>query len=80
MEERIKRKIVGKKNRGIMENKMNYEEALARLQELVAAIEAPDAAIADIGGKLKEAMGLLEFCRNELVGYEKEFDTILNKE
>lgn len=80
MLERLWKKIVGKKNRGIMEKRMNYEEALARLQEIVAAIESPDAGIADIGGKLKEAMGLLEFCRNELAGYEKEFDTILNKE
>ena len=64
----------------IMEKEMKYEEALARLQDIVASIEAPDAGIAEIGGKLKEAMGLLQFCRNEQAGYENEFDKILNKE
>ena len=63
-----------------MENKMTYEEALGELQQLVAVIEAPDAHIAGVGNELKRAMELLEFCRKELDGYEKEFDTILNKE
>lgn len=63
-----------------MENKMTYEEALGELQQLVAVIEAPDAHIAGVGKELKRAMELLEFCRKELDGYEKEFDTILNKE
>lgn len=59
---------------------MTYEEALGELQQLVAVIEAPDAHIAGVGNELKRAMELLEFCRKELDGYEKEFDTILNKE
>lgn len=77
---RLLEKIVGKRNDCVMEKKMKYEEAVDRLQEIVAAIEAPDAAIANIGDKLKEAMELLEFCRNELAGYENEFEKILNKE
>ena len=59
---------------------MTYEEALGELQQLVAVIEAPDDQISGVGKELKRAMELLEFCRKELDGYEKEFDTILNKE
>ena len=59
---------------------MTYEEALEQLQKLVEVIEAPDAQIAGVEKELKKAMELLEFCRKELDGYEKEFDTILNKE
>jgi len=66
--------------RRIMEKKMKYEEALDRLHKIVAAIESPDVGIEEIGEKLNEAMELLKFCRTELIGYEKEFDTILNKE
>lgn len=62
-----------------MEKKLSYEEALAQLQELVEAIESPDAQIAGIEKELKKAMKLLEYCRRELEGYEKEFDKILNK-
>ena len=63
-----------------MEKKMTYEEALAELQQLVGVIEAPDAHIAGIEKELKRAMELLKFCRKELDGYEKDFNSILNKE
>ena len=62
-----------------MEKKLSYEEALAQLQELVAVIEAPDAQIAGVEKELKRAMELLDFCRKELDGYEKDFEKILNK-
>lgn len=63
----------------IMEKKLSYEEALVQLQELVEVIERPDAQIAGIEKELKRAMELLEFCRKELDGYEKDFNEILNK-
>ena len=63
-----------------MEKKMTYEEAVAELQQLVAVIEAPDAQIAGVAKELKRAMELLEFCRAELDGYEKDFEKILNKQ
>ena len=63
-----------------MEKNLSYEEALVQLQELVKVIEAPDAQIAGIEKELKRAMELLEFCRKELDGYEKDFDRILNKQ
>ena len=62
-----------------MEKKLSYEEALVQLQELVEVIERPDAQIAGIEKELKRAMELLEFCRKELDGYEKDFNEILNK-
>ena len=63
-----------------MEKKMTYEEALAQLQELVKVIEAPDAQIAGVEKELKKAMELLDFCRQELDGYENDFNRILNKQ
>lgn len=63
-----------------MKKKITYEEAVAELQRLVAVIEAPDVQIAGISKELERAMELLEFCRKELDGYEKDFDKILNKE
>lgn len=62
-----------------MEKKLSYQEALAKLQKLVEEIESPDAQIAGLDKQLKEAMGLLELCRKELDGYEKDFEKILNK-
>lgn len=77
------RKITVKKNKlegkFIMEEKLTYEEAMAQLQQLVVAIEEPDAQIAGIGKELKRAMELIEFCKKELDGYEKDFNTILNR-
>lgn len=61
-----------------MEKKLSYEEALAQLQVLVEVIERPDAQIAGVEKELRKAMELLEFCRKELDGYEKDFNTILN--
>lgn len=61
-----------------MEKKLSYEEALAQLQKLVEVIERPDAQIAGVEKELRKAMELLEFCRKELDGYEKDFNTILN--
>lgn len=61
-----------------MEKKLSYEEALAQLQELVTVIENPDAQIAGVEKELRRAMELLEFCRKELDGYEKDFNAILN--
>ena len=45
------------------EEKLKYEEALSRLERIVAEIETPQTAVGDIPAKVKEAAGLLAYCR-----------------
>ena len=45
-----------------MEN-MKYEEALGRLEKIVAEIENPQTAVGDIPAKVREAASLLTYCR-----------------
>ena len=60
----------------IMEN-MKYEEALARLEKLVAEIENPQTAVGDMPAKVKEAAALLTYCRKMLKDSEESIGKIL---
>ena len=46
--------------------KVKYEEALERLEKIVAQIEDPQTAVGDIPAKVKEAASLLTYCRRML--------------
>lgn len=59
-----------------MEN-MKYEEALARLEKLVAEIENPQTAVGDMPAKVKEAAALLTYCRKMLKDSEESIGKIL---
>lgn len=61
-----------------MDNKITYEQALGQLQDILKVIESPETGIGDIGKEIERAMELLAFCRDELNGYEKSFEQILN--
>lgn len=45
---------------------LSYEEAMARLEELVRRIEANETGIDRLAGELKEAQRLVAFCREKL--------------
>ena len=45
---------------------MKYEEALGRLEKIVAEIENPQTAVGDIPAKVREAASLLTYCRRML--------------
>ena len=51
--------------------KMKYEEALGRLEKIVAQIEDPQTAVGDIPAKVKEAAALLTYCRRMLKDSEE---------
>ena len=57
--------------------KMKYEEALGRLEKIVAQIEDPQTAVGDIPAKVKEAAALLTYCRRMLKDSEESIGKIL---
>ena len=65
--------------------KMKYEEALGRLEKIVAQIEDPQTAVGDIPAKVKEAAEkeaaeLLTYCRKMLKESEESIGKILDEE
>ncbi len=61
----------------IKNEKMSYEEAVEKLEELVKKIESPDMPLSKMGDELKKAMELIKYCKEELKGYQKEFEEII---
>ena len=60
--------------------KMKYEEALERLEKIVAQIEDPQTAVGDIPAKVKEAAALLTYCRRMLKESEESIGKILEEQ
>lgn len=60
--------------------KVKYEEALERLEKIVAQIEDPQTAVGDIPAKVKEAAELLTYCRKMLKESEESIGKILDDE
>lgn len=60
--------------------KMKYEEALERLEKIVAQIEDPQTAVGDIPAKVKEAAALLTYCRRMLKDSEESIGKILEEQ
>lgn len=59
---------------------MKYEEAMKRLEEIVAQIEAGKLDIDMISERLKEAQTLIKFCKDKLYETDKEIGKILEAE
>ena len=62
------------------EEKLKYEEALSRLERIVAEIENPQTAVGGIPAKVKEAAGLLAYCRKMLRESEESIESILKEQ
>jgi exodeoxyribonuclease VII small subunit len=58
---------------------ITYEQAMERLEELVEKMESPQATLQGLEREMKEAMDLIRFCKEQLKGYQEEFDNILNE-
>lgn len=64
-----------------MEKKnLSYEEAMARLEDLVRRIEQDEVGVDRLAAELKEAQRLMVFCREKLYLTEKEIKNILETE
>ena len=59
---------------------LTYEEAMQRLEEIVASFEQGQLAIDQLSSKLKEAQELLKFCKTRLLKVEKDVKKILDHE
>ena len=59
---------------------MKYEEALGRLEKIVAEKEKPQTAVGDKTAKVKEAAALLTYCRRMLKESEESIGRILEEQ
>ncbi|MBO5817285.1 MAG: exodeoxyribonuclease VII small subunit [Paludibacteraceae bacterium] len=57
---------------------MSYDEAIKRIEQLVAELEETQAISMDAYlAKAKEAKELIDFCQKELTGWEKKMGEIV---
>ena len=61
------------------DKKQTYGEAIEKLEKLVAQIENNELDIDTLGTKLKEAQGLIKYCKGKLYGAEKEIKKIIEQ-
>jgi len=59
---------------------MNYEQAMARLEELVSGMERNEWGIDQLSDALKEAQELIRLCRDKLYKADKQVKKLLNEE
>ena len=56
-----------------------YAEAIAVIEDILNQIEKGELDVDDLATKVKQAAGLLNFCREKLFATEKELDKILQE-
>ena len=61
-----------------MEN-MTYSQAIARLEEIMAAIQSGGMDIDKLAVALKEASALVQFCRGKLYKVDEEVKAMLDE-
>ena len=62
-----------------MDKKLNYTQAMQRLEEIVTKIESGEMDIDSLTDNLKEAKELVNFCKEKLTKVENEVKTILDE-
>ncbi len=63
-----------------MDKKLNYTQAMQRLEKIVAKIENGEMDIDSLTDNLKEAKELVNFCKEKLTKVKSEVKTILDEE
>lgn len=58
--------------------KMSYEEAMKKLEEIVGQIESDELDIDSLSAKLKEAKGLMAYCKDRLFKADEEIRKLLD--
>lgn len=61
-----------------MDKEMTYEKAMKRLEEIVKKIESGEMDIDLLAQHLKEAKGLVDFCKEKLTNVEEEVKKCLD--
>lgn len=59
------------------ENKLNYKEAMAEIEEIVAKLENNQLDVDELSGKVKRVSELIAFCKSKLHDTEEEVEKIL---
>ena len=59
---------------------LTYEQARARLEELVSGMERNEWGIDQLSDALKEAQELIQLCRDKLYKADKQVKKLLNEE
>lgn len=62
-----------------MDKKINYEEAVKELQEIVSKMENDAFDIDQLSEKLKRAQQLIKLCRDKLTKTDKEIKKLLSE-
>lgn len=60
--------------------KMNYDSAVAEIEEILEKIEEGDLGVDELAEKVKRVSHLLKFCRERLLASEEQINKILDKE
>ena len=63
-----------------MEKNVKYEEAVRRLEEIVAKMENDEYDIDELAANLKTAQQLIKLCKDKLTKTDKEIKAILQQE
>jgi len=58
-------------------NTLTYENALARIEEIINKIETAELNVDELAKHVKEASELLKFCKSKLFETEQEIENIL---
>lgn len=60
-----------------MAEKLTYDKAFSRLEQVVKAMESGDGGIDSLAAQLKEAKQLTEFCQSRLAATNEDIEKIL---
>tara|TARA_B110000211_G_C13782356_1_gene422513 strand:+ start:379 stop:591 length:213 start_codon:yes stop_codon:yes gene_type:complete len=63
-----------------IEEKLNYEDALKQLQEIVNKLENKEIKLDELSISVKEAKRLVDYCREKLDKTEEEIRRIIDPE
>ncbi|MBP3408572.1 MAG: exodeoxyribonuclease VII small subunit [Bacteroidaceae bacterium] len=59
-------------------DKMTYTKAVARLEEIMEAVQGGKLDVDELSGLLKEASELVKFCREKLYKVDEEVKSLLD--
>ncbi|WP_418537805.1 exodeoxyribonuclease VII small subunit [Odoribacter laneus] len=60
-----------------MEEKLNYKEAMAEIESIVAMLEENKLDVDELSAKVKRVSQLIAFCKSKLHDTEEEVENIL---
>ncbi len=59
------------------EEKINYQQALDRIEQIVSEIENDNPDVDQLSSRVKEALELLQFCKDHLKNTEQDLNDTL---